>query len=212
MSFAPRSLALSKGMRCAHNRLSIASRAGSPLLSSGRNVSTVISRSRALHYASATQQLPSISSFRALSNLRQPTPGVVCRSFTSSRNAAPFPPTEPSGEEYVNPYKAKRKWPPDMSKLSPKQQFRLERKYRRRSKQKWARPTWTKWTKLVQWGLIGFVLVYSVLFMEMKDAGPNPFQGFRDYLKGLLDDSVSSGRRPALRSESTSPVEKTGSQ
>ncbi|DAA74013.1 TPA_exp: hypothetical protein A8136_3795 [Trichophyton benhamiae CBS 112371] len=200
MSFAPRSLVSGKG-------------AGSPLLSFGRNVSTVLSRSRALHHASATQQLPSLSSFRAFSNLGQPPAGVVYRSFTSSsRNAASSPPTEPSGEEYVNPYKAKRKWPPDMSKLSPKQQFRLERKYRRRSKQKWARPTWTKWTKLVQWGLIGFVLVYSVLFMEMKDAGPNPFQGFRDYLKGLLDDSVLSGRRPALRSESTSPVEKTGNQ
>lgn len=54
-----------------------------------------------------------------------------------------------------NPFKAKRKWPPDFSKLSEKHQFRLERKYRRRSKLKFARPRWMKATKLVQWGLIG---------------------------------------------------------
>ena len=42
-----------------------------------------------------------------------------------------------------------------MSKLSPKHQFRLERKYRRRAALKYARPKWTKATKLVQWGSIG---------------------------------------------------------
>ncbi|EER39756.1 conserved hypothetical protein [Histoplasma capsulatum H143] len=58
---------------------------------------------------------------------------------------------------YINPHRAKRIWPPDVSKLSQKQQFRLERKYRRRAKLKWARPTWTKWTKLVQWAAIGCI-------------------------------------------------------
>ncbi|THC92483.1 hypothetical protein EYZ11_008047 [Aspergillus tanneri] len=68
----------------------------------------------------------------------------------------------------------KRRWPPDMSKLSPKHQFRLERKYRRRAALKFARPKWTKATKLVQWGVIGFVLVYAFLFMEWDDKG-SPF-------------------------------------
>ncbi|EFR03845.1 hypothetical protein MGYG_06845 [Nannizzia gypsea CBS 118893] len=218
MSIAPRSLVSSKGVGCAQSRLSIASRihietAQSPLLSFSRKISTALPSSQSLRHTSTIQQLPYISAFRFLSHTTRSATGVASRSFTtSSRNAASSPPTEPAGEEYVNPYKAKRKWPPDMSKLSPKQQFRLERKYRRRSKQKWARPTWTKWTKLVQWGLIGFVLVYAVLFMEMKDSGPNPFQGFRDYVKGLLDDSVLAGRRPALRNESTSPAGKTESQ
>ncbi|KAE8144749.1 hypothetical protein BDV25DRAFT_87014 [Aspergillus avenaceus] len=75
-------------------------------------------------------------------------------------------------------YKPKRQWPPDMSKLSPKHQFRLERKYRRRAALKFARPKWTKGTKLVQWGVIGFVLVYAVLFMEWDDKG-SPFDELR---------------------------------
>ena len=52
-----------------------------------------------------------------------------------------------------NPYRAKKVWPPDFSKLSTKYQFKLERKYRRRAKLAWARPRWTKFTKLTQWGI-----------------------------------------------------------
>lgn len=52
----------------------------------------------------------------------------------------------------TNPYKAKKEWPPDFSKLSQKHQFRMERRYRRRAKLKWARPRWTKFVKLVTWG------------------------------------------------------------
>jgi hypothetical protein len=54
------------------------------------------------------------------------------------------------GYIYTNPYKAKRLWPPDFSKMSPKYQLRLEKKYRRRAKLKWARPRWTKAVKIVQ--------------------------------------------------------------
>jgi hypothetical protein len=55
---------------------------------------------------------------------------------------------------YRNQYKAQRLWPPDFTKISPKHQFRLERKYKRRAKLKWARPRWTKAVKLVQMGSI----------------------------------------------------------
>lgn len=51
---------------------------------------------------------------------------------------------------FTNPYKAKRLWPPDFTKISPKHQFRLERRYKRRAKLKWARPRWTKGVKLAQ--------------------------------------------------------------
>lgn len=60
---------------------------------------------------------------------------------------------EPSYVE-TNPYRAKRLWPPDFKKLSPKDQFKLERRYRRRSKLAWARPKWTKFTKIAQLGTI----------------------------------------------------------
>ena len=53
----------------------------------------------------------------------------------------------------MNPYKAQKAWPPDFSKISPKHQFRLERKYRRRSKLKFARPRWIRGVKLAQWGI-----------------------------------------------------------
>jgi len=61
-------------------------------------------------------------------------------------------PTEPIPYDFdANPYKAKQTWPPDFQKLSPKHQFRLERRYKRRAQLKWARPRWMVATKLVQW-------------------------------------------------------------
>jgi hypothetical protein len=98
---------------------------------------------------------------------------------------------------FRNPYKAKRLWPPDFEKLSPKQQFRLERTYKRRAKLKWARPRWTKGVKIVQLTTIlcGYIYdvmrnradvvvvvgVYGVLFMDWNlqtsDRGQQPFQG-----------------------------------
>jgi hypothetical protein len=42
-----------------------------------------------------------------------------------------------------------------MSKLSPKHQFRLERKYRRRAALKYARPQFIKGVQLAQWAIIG---------------------------------------------------------
>lgn len=49
-----------------------------------------------------------------------------------------------------------------MSKLSPKHQFRLERKYRRRAALKYARPKFIKTVTLVQWGVIGCELYTEV--------------------------------------------------
>ncbi|PGH08504.1 hypothetical protein AJ79_05994 [Helicocarpus griseus UAMH5409] len=114
----------------------------------------------------------------------------------------PAPDLRKPGAVYTNPYRAKRTWPPDLSKLSPKQQFRLERKYRQRAKLKWARPTWTKWTKLVQWAIIGYVIVYCVLFLDLEE-GENPFQPIRDYVWGLLDGSILGS--PSFQKEPTTP-------
>ncbi|KAL2005760.1 hypothetical protein VTN00DRAFT_10253 [Thermoascus crustaceus] len=105
--------------------------------------------------------------------------------------------TTPDGESlpYYSPYKPKRQWPPDMSKLSPKHQFRLERKYRRRAALKYARPKWSKGTKLVQWGVIGFVLLYAVLFMEW-DTNDNPFEEIRKELFSGVNSMFSSPQPP----------------
>ncbi|KAL1856585.1 hypothetical protein Plec18170_003554 [Paecilomyces lecythidis] len=114
-----------------------------------------------------------------------------------SSRQAPNPTRKPEDVEpgvYYSPYQPKRSWPPDMSKLSKKHQFRLERKYRRRAALKYARPKWTKATKLVQWGIIGFVLIYAVLFMDW-DPKDNPVEEVRkEFFSGV--DSIFSSPQP----------------
>jgi hypothetical protein len=73
-----------------------------------------------------------------------------------------------------NPYRARKKWPPNFKNLHPKHQFHYEKTYRRRLKLKYARPTWTKATKIVQWSLIYGVLFYWIFLLEMGDDG-TPF-------------------------------------
>ncbi|KAJ5665851.1 uncharacterized protein N7477_008299 [Penicillium maclennaniae] len=93
----------------------------------------------------------------------------------SSDNHTP----SPFEEDRYSKYKPKRQWPPDMSKLSPKHQFRLERKYRRRAALKYARPQFVKGVQLAQWAIIGFVVIYAVLFMNW-DTKDTPFDGIRE--------------------------------
>ncbi|GIJ81963.1 hypothetical protein Asppvi_000466 [Aspergillus pseudoviridinutans] len=116
----------------------------------------------------------------------------------------PEPPLDGEPAPYYSPYKPKRQWPPDMSKLSPKHQFRLERKYRRRAALKFARPKWVKATKLLQWGVIGFVLIYALLFMEWDERG-SPFDGIRRaFFSGVKDTfSTPPPPRPVRRADDT---------
>ncbi|KAB8239376.1 uncharacterized protein BDW43DRAFT_2890 [Aspergillus alliaceus] len=142
-----------------------------------------------------SQTCPTLSSPFRLSSNKNPA---------AKNDHPPSPDEYPNGEPmpYYSPYKPKRQWPPDMSKLSPKHQFRLERKYRRRAALKFARPKWVRATKLVQWGVIGFVLVYAVLFMEWDDRG-SPFDEFRRAffagVKGAFSAPPPPG--PAKRSD-----------
>jgi len=76
-----------------------------------------------------------------------------------------------------NPYRARKRWPPDFNTLHPKQQFHFEKTYRRRAKLKYARPTWNKWTKLVQHTLIVFTLIYFVFICEPSHDQGTPFDG-----------------------------------
>ncbi|KAJ5759151.1 hypothetical protein N7520_006307 [Penicillium odoratum] len=89
-------------------------------------------------------------------------------------SSIPYPEEDPYSQ-----YPPKRQWPPDMSKLSPKHQFRLERKYRRRAALKYARPKFIKMVTLAQWVIIGFVAVYAILFMNWDTKG-TPFDGIRE--------------------------------
>ncbi|KAK8086703.1 hypothetical protein PG994_001677 [Apiospora phragmitis] len=83
-------------------------------------------------------------------------------------------------------FKPKKVWPPDFSKLSEKEQFRFERKYKRRVKLATMRPRWDKYVKLAQLFSVTGVLVYSLLFME-GNTEEQPFQGIRSRFWGALD-------------------------
>ena len=47
-----------------------------------------------------------------------------------------------------NPFKAKKEWPPDFTKLHPKHQFRFEKRYRRRAKLRYQNPKWVRGVKI----------------------------------------------------------------
>ena len=103
--------------------------------------------------------------------------------FASLFRRAPQPNAHISAFPYnikTNPYRSKRTWPPDFTKLSQKHQFRLERRYRRRTKLKWARPTWTKAVTLAQWGAIIFVVGYGTMYLEVE-GGRTVFDGIRGW-------------------------------
>jgi hypothetical protein len=85
-----------------------------------------------------------------------------------------------------NRYRAKKHWPPNLRELTEKQQFRFERKFKRRLRLKSIKPQWQKWTKIVQWSLIGFVIVHGVLFHDFASAPMNPRPGAQP-VKGLRD-------------------------
>jgi hypothetical protein len=77
----------------------------------------------------------------------------------------------------TNPYRARKKWPPDFRDLDSKQQFHFEKTYRRRAALKWARPTWNKSIKILQQTLITFTLVYFIFICEPAHGEGTPFDG-----------------------------------
>lgn len=108
------------------------------------------------------------------------TPFTAFAASPPTKNPSPFrlsanktDSSPPSFEDvYYSPYQPKRQWPPDMSKLSPKHQFRLERKYRRRAALKYARPKFMKAVTLAQWVVIGcefFFLLRLRVYTEIGD-------------------------------------------
>ncbi|KAJ5101674.1 hypothetical protein NUU61_003896 [Penicillium alfredii] len=152
-----------------------------------------------LFTSSTVQNSP--SPFRLSSNKDKPSP--TSDSTTSSSSYSSSLPPEDFSDVYYSPYKPKRQWPPDMTKLSPKHQFRLERKYRRRAALKYARPKFMKTVTLAQWVVIGFVAIYAVLFMEW-DTRDTPFDGIRESFFSALRTVFSSPPPPGpVRREKT---------
>lgn len=68
---------------------------------------------------------------------------LVRRAAERSRSQLDFP-------NLPNPYRLKKVWPPNFSKLSPQEQLRFEKRYKRRVQLAAARPRWNKMVKLAQ--------------------------------------------------------------
>ncbi|EAW10537.1 uncharacterized protein ACLA_050090 [Aspergillus clavatus NRRL 1] len=153
---------------------------------------------------SFSQSLATTSSFFRLTS--KPTTDTT-HTVTAAPAPVPVSPFSPDTDDVLpdySAYKPKRQWPPDMSKLSPKHQFRLERKYRRRAALKYARPKWMKMTKLAQWGIIGFVLIYALLFMEWDERGSPVEEIRRAFFSGLKETfSTPPPPRPVRRADDT---------
>ncbi|CRG84745.1 hypothetical protein PISL3812_01948 [Talaromyces islandicus] len=150
---------------------------------------------------STTLATHSASPFRLSS---KEAPQKTPKNVQQQNDSEEIPEEEYEEEEHVyySPHRPKREWPPDMSKLSPKHQLRLERKYRRRAALKYARPRWVKATKLVQWGIIIFVMIYSALFMEWgKEDEEQPFKEFRKQFFDTFNSIVSTPQPPSRKIE-----------
>lgn len=53
-----------------------------------------------------------------------------------------------------NPYKTRKVWPPNFAQLSPQQQLRFEKKYKRRIYLASHSPKWNKTARLLQFVMI----------------------------------------------------------
>jgi hypothetical protein len=108
-----------------------------------------------------------------------------------------------------NPYKAKKIWPPAFDQLSHKDQFRLERRYRRRSKLKWARPIWNRNLALVQWFSCITVVGYAAFYMPWEGADDNKYlMNLRRWYNSLADSiwtkssqDIRQQHLPAIRGD-----------
>ncbi|KIH93514.1 hypothetical protein SPBR_04423 [Sporothrix brasiliensis 5110] len=95
-------------------------------------------------------------------------------------------------------YKNKKVWPPDFTRLSPQEQLRFEKRFKRRVALASARPRWVKFIKLAQLFSVTFVVIYCVLFMEWE-YGPQPFAGVREWFWNTLGLMKGGGQNSAVR-------------
>ncbi|RPB25870.1 hypothetical protein L211DRAFT_782514 [Terfezia boudieri ATCC MYA-4762] len=99
---------------------------------------------------------------------------------------------------YQSIFKARKPWPPDFSKLTPKHKFSLERRFRRRMKLKFARPRLHQAVKIGQWSTAAFVLVYGIFYMP-STTDTNIFTPVRTWAKEFQQSIWSTS--PAKKTE-----------
>ncbi|KAL2258016.1 hypothetical protein VTK26DRAFT_8832 [Humicola hyalothermophila] len=87
--------------------------------------------------------------------------------------------------------------------MSPQQQLRFEKKYKRRLALATARPQWDKFIKLTQLFSITFVLTFMVLFMDWQDV-PTPFDPIREQFWGFFGVFTEDTRKLSRKNDSRS--------
>ncbi|KAL2166825.1 hypothetical protein VTG60DRAFT_2101 [Thermothelomyces hinnuleus] len=106
-------------------------------------------------------------------------------------------------------YKLRKVWPPDIQSMTPQQQLRFEKKYKRRLKLATARPRWDKFVRLAQLFTTTFVLAYAVLFMDWKDI-PTPFDPIRERFFSFFGVFTEDARKLTLKNQPSAPPSSSG--
>ncbi|PHH60798.1 hypothetical protein CDD81_1149 [Ophiocordyceps australis] len=111
--------------------------------------------------------------------------------------------------------KPRKVWPPNFEELSPQQQFRLEKKYKRRIQMASYSPKWEKNIKYLQYGFCSSVFLFWLMYYTSFDLGwlrPKPAEEMHHdetTLFGFLDREkrFKSGATGKLQpiSEETKP-------
>ncbi|EWC47653.1 hypothetical protein DRE_03273 [Drechslerella stenobrocha 248] len=108
---------------------------------------------------------------------------------------------------------AKRPWPPDFSKMSDSDKYRLERKYKRRLRRGYP-AGWMKFTGVLQILTVTALPAYMILFMDWKEV-QHPFGPLRAWMWEKIDAFKASQnftRESAIVRKPTSPPENTNSR
>ncbi|KAK3386585.1 hypothetical protein B0H63DRAFT_520672 [Podospora didyma] len=121
-------------------------------------------------------------------------------STTLRRLAAQVPKPQLNPEALRPSARLKKVWPPEFSKLSPQEQLRYEKRYKRRLAHLAERPRWNKFVTLAQYFSISFVIVYSILFMDWKNE-VQPFDEIREWFWGTLGGIFSTENKWKKREE-----------
>ncbi|KAH6621521.1 hypothetical protein B0J18DRAFT_432692 [Chaetomium sp. MPI-SDFR-AT-0129] len=113
----------------------------------------------------------------------------------TTATASPTPPAHPV-------YRLRKKWPPDFSTMSPQQQFRFEKKFKRRITDARATPRFDMALRLFQVVITAVFLTWGTLFLDYGTL-PHPFGPFREaffgFFRSLSDDpsKLKTNNRPS---------------
>ncbi|KAK6504632.1 hypothetical protein TWF481_006571 [Arthrobotrys musiformis] len=98
----------------------------------------------------------------------------------------PIIPTMSSSASTPNHPLLRRSWPPDLSKMSPSDRYRLERKYKRRVRIRGQHPVaWMRFTGTLQLLTVTVLPAYMVLIMDWPMA--HPFGPLREWMWNKID-------------------------